>query len=205
MAQAPGGRAGKFGFTACNCDLALFINKNSFKSMVYLLVYVDDLLIVSEDVDTIQLVKQQLTGIFSIHDLGEIKSLLGCEIQVDESSNTLKMTNVLKIEKLVEDYGLLEQGKEVDTPMSGSFLPTQVPEFWFEPPPGLTSEQVGSGVPLPEGHRYLELIGSLQDLSTTTRPDISQAVGMLSRFRGQPTTAHWNGAIRVLSNQRAYF
>jgi hypothetical protein len=67
-----------------------------------------------------------------------------------------------------------------------------------EPPPGLTSEQVGSGVPLPEGHRYLELIGSLQYLSTTTRPDISQAVGMLSRFRGQPTTAHWNGAIRVL-------
>jgi hypothetical protein len=42
------------------------------------------------------------------------------------------------------------------------------------------------------------LIGSLQYLSTTTRPDISQAVGMLSRFRGQPTTAHWNGAIRVL-------
>jgi hypothetical protein len=80
----------KFGFTACNCDPALFINKNSFKSTVYLLVYVDDLLIVSEDVGTIQLVKQQLTGIFSIHDLGEIKSFLGCEIQVDESSNTLK-------------------------------------------------------------------------------------------------------------------
>jgi hypothetical protein len=130
---------GKFGFTACNCDPALFISKTSFKSKVYLLVYVDDLLIVSENLDTIQLVKQQLTRIFSIHDLGEIKSFLGCKIQVDESSNTLKMTNVLKIEKLVEDYGLPEQGKEVDTPMSGSFLPTQLPGA----PPDLTSEQVG--------------------------------------------------------------
>lgn len=56
----------------------------------------------------------------------------------------------------------------------------------------------GSGVLLPEGHRYLEWIGSLQFLSCITRPDISQAVVVLSRFRVQQTTAHWNGAIRVL-------
>jgi hypothetical protein len=63
---------------------------------------------------------------------------------------------------------------------------------------GAGGEQVGAGTPLPEGHRYLELVGSLQYLATTTRPDRAQAVGVLSRFRGQPTTSHWNGAIRVL-------
>jgi len=139
-------------------------------------------------------VKQQLTSIFSIHDLGEIKAFLGCEIRKDESTGNLKMTNVLKIERLVEEYGLPAQGKEVNTPMAYGFVSTQNPE----PPLGRAGEQVGAGMPLPEGHRYLELIGSLQYLATTTRPDIAQAVGVLSRFRGQPTTAHWNGAIRVL-------
>ena len=104
------------------------------------------------------------------------------------------MTNVLKIERLVEEYGLPAQGRDVDTPMAHGFVTSQNPE----PPLGAGGEQVGAGTPLPEGHRYVELVGSLQYLATTTRPDIAQAVGVLSRFRGQPTTAHWNGAIRVL-------
>jgi hypothetical protein len=35
-------------------------------------------------------------------------------------------------------------------------------------------------------------------LANTTRPDISTAVGILSRFRVSPTTAHYNAALRVL-------
>jgi hypothetical protein len=77
--------------------------------------------------------------------------------------------------------------------MSTGFVPSGCAQFIDD-----EDNLAGSGIPLPEGHRYLELIGSLQFLSCTTRPDISQAVGVLSRFRGQPTTAHWNGAIRVL-------
>jgi transposase InsO family protein len=184
----------KFGFTACKSDSSLFVNKESYESHVYLLTYVDDLLIVCKEGETIEQVKSKLTCIFSIHDLGEIKSFLGCEITKDETTGSLKMTNVLKIERLVEEYGLPAQGRDVDTPMAHGFVTSQNPE----PPLGAGGEQVGAGTPLPEGHRYLELVGSLQYLATTTRPDIAQAVGVLSRFRGQPTTAHWNGAIRVL-------
>jgi hypothetical protein len=35
-------------------------------------------------------------------------------------------------------------------------------------------------------------------LANTTRPDISQAVGVLSRYRGIPTTAHMQEALRVV-------
>jgi hypothetical protein len=184
----------KFGFTACKSDSSLFVNKESYESHVYLLTYVDDLLIVCKEGEIIEQVKAKLTGIFSIHDLGEIKSFLGCEITKDETTGSLKMTNVLKIERLVEEYGLPAQGREVDTPMAHAFVTSQNPQ----PPLGASGEQVGAGTPLPEGHRYLELVGSLQYLATTTRPDIAQAVGVLSRLRGQPTTSHWNGAIRVL-------
>ena len=36
-------------------------------------------------------------------------------------------------------------------------------------------------------------------LCNTTRPDISLAVGLLSRFRTNPTTAHWTAGMRVLA------
>jgi hypothetical protein len=77
--------------------------------------------------------------------------------------------------------------------MATGFMPTAATHT-----PGLGKDNAGSGVALPEGHRYLELIGSLQFLATTTRPDTAQAVGVLSRFRGSPTTSHCNGAIRVV-------
>eukprot|EP00253_Pinus_taeda_P012506 PITA_12506 len=45
--------------------------------------------------------------------------------------------------------------------------------------------------------KYRQLIGSLIYL-TTTRPDISFAVGILSRFMQKPCEGHWSAAKRVL-------
>jgi hypothetical protein len=56
----------------------------------------------------------------------------------------------------------------------------------------VTHEQEKHTYPFPE------LVGSLIYLSTTTRPDISYAVGILSRFLTSYTKAHWISAKRVL-------
>jgi hypothetical protein len=56
----------------------------------------------------------------------------------------------------------------------------------------------GSGVALPVGNRYPELIGSLLYLANTVRPDIANAVGVLARYRGTPTTSHMKAGMRVL-------
>ena len=56
----------------------------------------------------------------------------------------------------------------------------------------------GSETPLLPGHRYCELVGSLLYIANITRPDIAQAVGVLSRYRNTPTTAHMNEGLRVL-------
>jgi len=55
---------------------------------------------------------------------------------------------------------------------------------------------------LPEGNRYAELVGSLLFLSTTTRPDIAFAVGVLSRFMSCPEQDHIRAAKGVLSYLR---
>jgi hypothetical protein len=59
-------------------------------------------------------------------------------------------------------------------------------------------DRVGSGTELPEGNRYAELVGSLQYLANTTRPDIAQSVGLLGRYRNKPTTAHLNAGLRIV-------
>lgn len=45
--------------------------------------------------------------------------------------------------------------------------------------------------------KYRQLVGSLNYL-TTTRPDISFVVGILSRFMQKPCEGHWSTAKRVL-------
>ena len=45
--------------------------------------------------------------------------------------------------------------------------------------------------------KYIQLVGSLIYL-TTTRPDITFVVGILSRFMHHPCEGHWNAPKRVL-------
>jgi len=62
---------------------------------------------------------------------------------------------------------------------------------------GVKLTKTGEGL-LPESNRYAELVGSLLSLSTTTRPDIAFAVGVLSRFMSCPEEDHMRAAKRVL-------
>ena len=49
-----------------------------------------------------------------------------------------------------------------------------------------------------EEYDYSELIGSLQYLSVCTRPDISEAVGVLARHMAKPSMEHWTAGKAVL-------
>jgi hypothetical protein len=97
----------------------------------------------------------------------------------------------MKIDALVESFDLGGETRKVETPMSKSFAPTAQS----------VQQNVDEGVgnALESGHRYCELVGSLLYLANTTRPDIAQAVGVLSRYRGTPTTAHMQEGLRVVT------
>ncbi len=171
------------GFTASEADAGLFVRYGKQRSdNVYLLVYVDDcLLITSKDNKSSLLnLKSQLASIFDIHDMGEAKFFLGMEIERNREKGTLVLSQRRFTEELLNKYSMIEsKGKSV--PMSTA----------------LKLQRDGEALDT-EHYRYSEIIGSLLYLSVCTRPDIAYAVGALARYTQHPTKQHWQTTMALL-------
>ncbi|KAG8489505.1 hypothetical protein CXB51_017512 [Gossypium anomalum] len=74
-------------FKRSNFDSCVYIKKNSDNSFVYLLLYVDDMLIVAKDKCVIRKVKAQLSEEIDKKDLGPAKKILCMEILRDRKAN----------------------------------------------------------------------------------------------------------------------
>jgi len=164
------------GFTESAADPGLFIGGKAL-----LLVYVDDLLIAAPDAATVDAVKKTLLAAFDARDLGKAEFFLGMRLERQRDARTLKLTQERLAKDLVDKYGLGDAKKKT-TPMSVAL-----------------KLKASDGDPLDrDTYDYASLVGSLLYLSVCTRPDISYAVGVLSKFMANPTTTHWNAAKAVL-------
>lgn len=172
------------GFTISDADPSLFILNKAEGSVVYLLLYVDDILLLSKGMPDITDVKSLLSSHFSIKDLGEAKHFLGMQIRQERDANGVLLSITLSNEKLIND--ILEsfdltKDKPKSTPLNKSM-----------------KLKKGEGKPLPEHNRYRELVGGVLYLSNTTRPDIAYSASLLARFSNSPTTIHWGAGMHLL-------
>lgn len=169
------------GFQACVSDPCLFI-KNTDSFSVWVVVYVDDLAIVSSDLDQVSAVKRTLASHFSIKDLGEISSFLGIQVRRDTKSRSLVLSQRAYVESVAVQFEC-EAPKHVSTP-----LPTGI---------NLTNEEHLSSEPADRAV-FQSLLGSLMYLMLATRPDISFAVTFLSQFSSSPTATHMRALRHLL-------
>ncbi len=169
----------EMGFVASVADPGLFILIN-IAGTSYMLVWVDDLLIATQTKETVASVLSALRAAFDIRDLGDAHVFIGMHITRDRAKRTLKLDQSKMTAELVKKWGMAEC-KSRTTPLNpGTVLNSEEPN--------LDQEQFN----------YCELVGSLLYLSVCTRPDISQAVGALSRYMSKPSTTHWTAATGVL-------
>lgn len=164
------------GFKNSLADASLFIlQKGSL--FVYILIYVDDIIITGTSTSAIKQVTDRLAVKFSLKDLGELSYFLGLEAFRTPSglhlTQTKYITDLLKKTKMAE-------AKPVATPMSSSQVLT-----------------LNSGDLLPNPSEYRATVGSLQYLGLT-RPDIAFTVNRLSQYMHQPRTLHWEAVKRLL-------
>ncbi|GKV49990.1 hypothetical protein SLEP1_g56708 [Rubroshorea leprosula] len=164
------------GLVNSRSDCSLFIyNKSGI--IIYVLVYVDDLLITGNSTAFISDLITKLGQKFSLKDLGELSLFLG--VEAVKTSAGLFLSQHRYINDLLQK-SKMDGAKTVATPMSSSGL----------------SPQSGSPL-LSDATAYRQLLGSLQYLSLT-RPDISFAVNKLSQYMHCPTELHWQAVKRIL-------
>ncbi|CDO77187.1 hypothetical protein BN946_scf184705.g12 [Trametes cinnabarina] len=154
--------------------------------IIVIVVHVDDLTIVAATVALIAEVKTKLRKAFDISDEGEVHWILGFAVERDRPNRRLSLSQTAYIKSIVRRFGL-EDAKPVSTPMDphAALSVAQSPS---------TPAEIGAMRDVP----YREAVGSLMYASLGTRPDITYAVSILSRFSDNPGHAHWVAVHRVL-------
>lgn len=150
----------------------------SRKQGEFILVYVDDLLLVSPKSEDIAKIKSEISNVLKVKDLGEIHDYLGIEIKRDISKKSFFLRQV----GLIDDITHVMQPEKIRiTPMSTLYDPTMKDQ-----PLNATDH-----------NKYRSVLGKLLYLSRITRPDISIATNLLGRTVSAPTQAHLLAMKRV--------
>jgi hypothetical protein len=102
----------KLGFRALRQEPCIFINKA--KDLI-ICVYVDDLTIISPNINLINSFIAKIKEYFNIKELGLIKDYLGIDIDYNLDKGIMKLNQKKYIDKLVERFNLLDS------------LPTYIP------------------------------------------------------------------------------
>lgn len=77
------------GFSMCEYDPCVYIKVKHSKPKIFLLIYVDDMLITSEELEEIKYIKKQSIIEFEMNDLEVVRNILGMEIRRDISADKL--------------------------------------------------------------------------------------------------------------------
>lgn len=157
----------------------MFIKRFSDGEFIILLLYVDDMLIVSRDTSKIDRLKKELNKSFAMKDMGPAQQILGMKISRDRKNSRLWLSQEAYIEKALDRFNM-SKAKPVISPLAGHFkLSTK------QCPTSEEEKEEMKKVP------YSSAVGSLMYVMVCTRPYIAHAVGVVSRFLSNPGKEHW--------------
>jgi hypothetical protein len=165
------------GYIKSKNDPNLYIKNDEHGQVILISLYVDDLIITGSSIELIDAIKTTLSQAFKMKDLGKMHYCLGIEVWKQNGKTLITQSKYTK--KLIQKFNM-QDCKAAYTPLEQNF------KFSCDSD---TSEVNGT--------LYRQMVGSLNYL-TTTRPNISYFVSILSQFMANPLEVHWNATKRVL-------
>lgn len=166
------------GFKSSSVDRCLYIlDKGSVNRNIYILLYVDDILIITMDINTMKSFKDYLMKQFQMVDLQEIKVFLGIKIKRSENKISLDQSSYLK--GVLNKFNM-NDCKPVSTPIMAKLDYNS-----------LNSDEIYNAP-------CRNLIGCLMYAMLCTRPDICVSLNILSRFQSKNNHELWVCLKRVL-------
>lgn len=154
-------------------DHSLFVKKSP--ALVFVLVYVDDILVTGLNSQACKDTISQLSSLFPIKDLGPLHYFLGIEFK--RSSYGIFISQTKYILDLLKKANM-DGAKPCITSLNTSSLDHNSP-FLHDP------------------IEYRSLVGGLQYL-TCSRPDLSFAVNLVCQFMQHPRESHFKAVTRIL-------
>ena len=152
----------------------------------YILVYVDDLLVVSQTEEEVQELVSKLETFYKLRRSTNVELFLGTRIQWHKSQTAekqyLSLSQAVYIQSVLRRFGMAEC-KPAITPMIENFYS------------GYEGCEDKSTV---NTQLYQQMIGSLLYLALRTRPDILVPVLILARFQQKPSEYCHRGAKRIM-------
>jgi histone deacetylase 1/2 len=166
-----------FGFQPSKCDPSLFVYNHKGVTL-YVLVYVDDILLTGSSSSLLHSLISKLNSQFALKQMGKPDYFLGIEVQHLSNGNML-LTQSKYIRDLLHRANMAE-AKGINTPMVSS----------------LKLSKFGTDS-LPDPHEYRSIVGALQYV-TLTRPEIAFCVNKVCQFLSNPLMTHWQAVKRIL-------
>ncbi|MBW0529258.1 hypothetical protein O181_068973 [Austropuccinia psidii MF-1] len=165
------------GFLVCISDPCIFYRGGNHP--VWLYIHMDDIAIFGSDTSHF---KSKISREFAIKDIGPADLMLG--VKVTHLAGGISLDQQHFTDSLLFSYGM-QDCKPVSTPL--------LPGEHLSP---ATKEEAMAFKRLSVNYR--SAIGSINYLSTATRPDLSHAVSSLSQFLENPAIRNWQSFLHVL-------
>jgi hypothetical protein len=158
----------EIGFSSSQVDPSLFLY-HSNSSHIFVLVYLDDIIVTGNNVVTIQSIITKLQAVFAIKDLGSLSYFLGVQTTHDSSGLHLRQTKY--IQDILIRASMLDS-KPYRTPCTSG---SKMSKF--------------DGDALPNPSEFRQILGALQ-YATLTHPDIAYSVNQLCQHMHSPASTH---------------
>ena len=160
--------------------------KVSGRKFIFLVLYVDDILLATNDTHLLVKTKQILFSHFDMKDLREASYVFGMQILRDKPSGILRLSQQMYIECILKKFNMqsCSFGKTLIV-KDDKFSKGQYPQNDIE-------RDKMKAVPYPS------VMGSLMYAQVCTRLDIAFVVGLLGRYLSDPGQSHRKMAKKFL-------
>ena len=182
----------EWGFKQSSIDVCLF-TYTAEASILWLLVWVDDIIQVDNDSALRERFTSELSKRFPTEDKGLLEWVIGVHVKRDRENHRLELSQELYVSDLLSRHSELlgsGHGRRYTSPMDSSIKLTAD----LCPEPGSPEAEKMAQL----RHTYMSIVGGVLWLANVTRFELSYAASQLARFVSNPGELHFAAAVRVL-------
>ena len=180
----------EWGFTQSVIDVCMFVY-TAGKAILWLLVWVDDIILVDNDKALRTRFVAALSDRFPTEDKGELQWIIGVHVTRERTARSLSLSQELYISDLLNRFSaLVDNSRRYTSPMDDKLkLSTE-----HCPEPGSPEHEAMAT----RRHEYMSIVGAILWLANVTRFELAFAASQLARYVSNPGEIHFEAAVRVL-------